>query len=45
MLFSAGPKQLAVVAHIPKQLAEAKGVKVKDWVDAALKHVQGAKVG
>ena len=41
---SAGDKQLALLCHVPKELAAAKGVNKKDWVDAVLKPLQGAQV-
>jgi hypothetical protein len=44
MFLSAGEKQPAAIAHIPKQLAAEKGVDVKDWMHAALEHIKGAKV-
>lgn len=34
IFLSAGDKQLAIIAHVPKALAESKGVAIKEWVDA-----------
>lgn len=45
MLLSAGDKQLAVVAHVPKALQEANAnFSLKAWVEAVVAAVEGAKV-
>ena len=36
MFLSAGDKQLGIYCHVPKALAEAKGVSMKEWVDAVI---------
>ena len=36
MFLSAGDKQLAIYCHVPKALAEEKGVSMKEWVDAVI---------
>ena len=42
---SAGDKQLAVYFHLPKALAEAKGLTLKEWSAAVLAPVEGVQVG
>jgi hypothetical protein len=42
---SAGDKQLAVYFHLPKALAESKGVSLKEWATAVLAPVEGHEVG
>lgn len=42
MFLSAGDKQLAIIAHVPKELQASKGVSVQEWVDAVIKPLSGA---
>lgn len=44
MFVSAGEKQLALVAHVPAELAKQSGVRVREWVGEALKHIKGGQV-
>jgi hypothetical protein len=37
---SAGETQLAIIFHVPKELAERKGVTMQDWMDALLAPVK-----
>jgi hypothetical protein len=34
MFLSAGDKAVAIQCHVPKVLADAKGVSMKEWVEA-----------
>lgn len=36
MFLSAGDKAVAIQCHVPKELAEAKGVSLKEWVEAVI---------
>jgi len=38
---SAGETQLAIIFHVPKELAERKGVTMQEWMDALLAPVKG----
>lgn len=38
---SAGETQLAIIFHVPKELAERKGVSMQEWMDALLAPVKG----
>ncbi len=44
LFLSASVDQLALLCHVPKALAEAKGVTKQAWLDAVLKVLPGAKV-
>lgn len=45
MFLSAGDKQLALLCHVPKELAAAKNVTMQAWVEAVTKVLKGAQVG
>ena len=44
MFLSAGDKQLAIYCHVPKALAEAKGLGAKEWMDALTAPLKGVEV-
>lgn len=37
---SAGESQLAIIFHVPKELAASKGVTIQEWMDALLEPVK-----
>ncbi|KAK2078608.1 hypothetical protein QBZ16_003448 [Prototheca wickerhamii] len=44
IFLSAGDKQLAIIAHVPKSLQESKNVSIQEWIEAILAPLPEATV-